>query len=296
MIKEFFIYLLIFSFASCRVLNKVETAAVQSLVKALDTSTVLPGRFATEYYQITISTKRAIFALEKKSAQKIIDLDAMIAAQNQADSIINGYNSGFSILKKYGDLILSLTDTSYLKAFSKQKDAFIPSFDTLIVKYNSTFSQNQIPLSLGGIVTKMVSEIGTRRINYLQRKYLKELVTTYNPIISSICDEYKIIDFYKNSKGLNFLNEDISDVYKNILDFSPEVDLNDFDKMYTIYDPIYLNWKNRATLLTQFNDQTLQAMSKLKRAHNQLSKELNKNIAINDFTKVSKIFTAQITG
>jgi hypothetical protein len=156
MIKEFFIYLLIFSFASCRVLNKVETAAVQSLVKALDTSTVLPGRFATEYYQITISTKRAICALEKKSAQKIIDLDAIIAAQNQADSIINGYNSGFSILKKYGDLILSLTDTSYLKAFSKQKDAFIPSFDTLIVKYNSTFSQNQIPLSSGNTIVKNI--------------------------------------------------------------------------------------------------------------------------------------------
>ena len=149
----------------CRVLNKQESKDVQSLAKALNTGSDLPAKFAKQYYDISIETQQALKSHQKDLTLKIQSLDSLIALQNEADSIVKGYNSGFGILRKYADLLLALTDTSYSKELSKQKDAFIPAFDSLIVKYNTYTPKNKLPVnSLGGLVGKLIDEIGNRRI------------------------------------------------------------------------------------------------------------------------------------
>ena len=284
--KNYFPALILMGFVfGCKVLSKQETAGLQSLTKAMDTASILPSKFVCDYYGVAFETQQANYAVQLDNPKKIDDLDKLVAEESEADSIVKGYSSGYGVLKKYADLLLSLSDTAYLKAFSKQKDAFIPSFDTLIVNYNNYFPKNKLPVAtLGSLIGKVVDEIGSRRIKYLQRKYLRQVVTEADTVVNTICRHYNIIDFYKNNKQLASLNTDIEQSYKAMLKYVALAKISDPFYFYKQCDPIYLTWKNKANVLTNFNIQTLNSMTNIAIAHTKFKKELYKKTSFKDFT------------
>jgi hypothetical protein len=276
----------IFLFFGCRVLSKQESKGVQALAKALNTSGDLPANFAKQYYDLSFETLQASASHEKDPATKISVLNDQINLHKEADSIVKGYSSGFGILKKYADLLLALSDTGYLKEFTKQKDAFVPAFDSLIAKYNSYYPKQKLPVaSLGGFAGKLIDELGSRRIRYLQHKYLKQLLNDADTIISHICKEYQILDFYKNNKQIESLNTDIELKYVDFMKFINLGSQSDPYSYYKFFDPIYLDWKNKVSTLGEFNTQTNATLAKLRVAHKQLINELDKKVSFKDFTK-----------
>lgn len=278
-----FYLLVIVAMSSCAVLNKQEKTSVQTLAKAMNTGADLPADFAKQYYDIAFENLQLTVSFITNPADKVQQLKQLDTTRREADSVIKLYASGFGILKKYADLILALTDTSFLNAFNREKDAFVPAFDSLIVKYNTYYPSNKLPVtSLGSFAGKVLEEIGSRRIRYLQRKYLKELVQNADSVVANICSQYKTLDFYIKSKQLKYLDKDVDANYNDFVKTMNDQGRKDAYNYYQFYDPIYLKWRNKISVLRQFNQQTVEAMGKIIISHKKLLLGLEKKQTFKD--------------
>jgi hypothetical protein len=273
-------------FTGCKVLSKNEANSVQGLAKAMSTSADFQSEFIKQYYGIALETSLLGKAATTNPADKISELNEQLNFQSQVDTVITGYTAGFGILKKYAQLLLALCDDTYLKELNKQNSSFVPAFDTLVARYNHFNPGHSLPVaSSGGLVSSVIDQIGSHRIGRLQRKYLKVLIDTANPIIEQITDEYRNIDFYKNNENLKTLDNTIDHAYKN---FVKQTSFNDSSRnqtfaYYTQYDPIYLNWKNKLLNLSAFNQQSTVSMAKVKLAHVKLKEQFHKKASRREF-------------
>ena len=111
------------------------------------------------------------------------------------------------------------------------------------------------------------------------------MINNSDTIISHICEEYKVLNFYKNTSQIKSLSQDIELYYKDFMKFINMENVSDPYSYYKLYDPIYLNWKNKVSTLDEFNLQTVSTLTKIKIAHNQLKKEFNKKISFKELTK-----------
>jgi hypothetical protein len=285
--KLSFLLILVSVVSSCKVLSKQEVKSVQALSKAMTTSSKLPSDYTKQYYEVALESNQLLASVTTDPNIKIKTLKGLLADRLQADEIVKGYNSGFGILNKYAELLLAFSDDStYQKDLSKQKDAFIPSFDTLVSKYNTYYPQNKIPVtSLGGLLSNIIQEVGSRRIRYLQRKYLKDMVSTADTIVAHICNQYNSIDFYKNNKQLTSLGTTLDQNYKTFMNYIniDAVNSNPYN-YYKIYDPIYLDWKNKEAILNDLNVKNLKAMNEIKTSHQKLKELLYKKASLKELT------------
>jgi hypothetical protein len=201
---------------------------------------------------------------------------------------VNGYNSGYDILNLYASLLLAFTDESeYQNNLAKQKDEFIPAFDSLASKFNTLNPHNKIQInSIGILFSNIIQEVGSRRIRYLQRKYLKELVENGNDLVVQICDHYKTNGgIYNNKKQLADLDTEIDRTYKNFIkDVNLDTENTNTYRFYTLYDPIYLNWKNKKNLINDLYNLNAKAFSEIKNSHQKLKELLEQKATINDLT------------
>ncbi len=278
--NRYFCFAILVSFvAGCKVLSKEETKSVQALSKAMTTGSSLPSDYTRQYYDVALESDQLLASIITNPPDKILKLKELIEDRAEADKIVKGYSAGYGILNKYAELLLALTDdTTYQNGLSKQKDAFIPSFDTLVSKYDTFNAANKLPVtSMGSLLSNIIQEIGSRRIKYLQRKYLKDLVTTADTIVAEICDQYKAMDFYKNDKQLASLGKILDESYKTFMNF---VNLDSSSagpyQYYKQYDPIYLDWKNKEVLLKELNEKNLKAIVAIKASHHALKQLLDK--------------------
>ena len=283
-----FCLLMIFALESCRVLSNAETQSTQALAKAMTNCSKLPAAYTKEYYDITLEISQFKAAAIKNPSEKIDALKEILTDRAQAETIVNGYSSGYDILKLYAGLLLAFTDeTEYQNNLTNQKNAFIPAFDSLTSKFNTLYPHNKIPItSLGALFTDIFQEVGSRRIRYLQRKYLKDLVENGNDLVSQICDHYNSSgNFYSSKHQLTGLDGDIDRTYKN---FVKEVNLDSGNsntyQFYTLYDPIFLNWKNKKNLINELYDLNARAFSQIKDSHQKLKELLEKKGTLGDLT------------
>ena len=285
-----YLYFAVFVFliSGCKVLSKQESKSVQALAKAMTTSSNLPSEYTKQYYDIALESNQLLASIITKPSDKLTTLQGLIQDRLEADKIVKGYSAGYGVLGKYAELLLALTDDpAYQKELTKQKDAFIPSLDTLVSKYNTFNPANKIPMtSLGGLLSNIIQEVDSRRIKYLQRKYLKDLVSTADTIVAQICDQYKSMDFYKNDKQLASLSKDLDERYKIFMNYI-NLDINSANpyKYYKQYDPIYMDWKNKEVLLKELNQKNLRAITNIKTSHHTLKELLNKNASIKELSK-----------
>lgn len=280
----FCIFIVIATLYGCKVLSKQETKSVQALGKALNTGADAPSNFVKQYYQLSFETQLIRISNNEDPELKVNSLNMLLSKVNESDSIVKGYTAGFGILKKYAELLLALTDTGFLNELNRQKVAFIPAFDSLISKYNDYYPKNKLPIkSVGALAGELIDKVGTKRIGYLQRKYLKDLVTISDSVVSHICMQYPLIDFYKNQQQLKSLDETIRVNYKDFVKF---INLgNNYDpySYYKLYDPIFLDWKNKLMALNSLNTQTSITMVKIRKTHNQLKVDLYKKHSFKEF-------------
>lgn len=280
-------FISILVFAGCKVLSKQESTSVKSVAKAINLSAGLPSDFAKQYYNLLLESNQLSASFEKDPAIKISLLKKLIKERTIAEEIVSEYLTGYSLLKKYAELLLALTDSSYFKELDKQKNAFIPVFDTLVLRYNTFNPDHKMPMnSLGALVSNLIQEIGTRRIGYLQRKFLRKLVTEADPIITRICDKYKAIDFYKNNVQLASLGNTLDDNFKAFIkDINMDKNHADTYSYYNLYDPIYLSWKNKEATLSEFNENSIKTISNITSTHFKLKEMLNKKSSAKDITQ-----------
>lgn len=276
--------LLLVNLYACRVLSKSETASVASLAKAIDASATMPADFAKQYYGVLLDSKQALIAPVTDPVEKVTQLKELLDFRKLADSVVAHYTAGYGILKKYAQLMLAITDTSYLKELAKQKEAFTPALDSLVAKYNTYNKGQDLPVkSLGDLAAALIDKVGGRRLGYLQRKFLKGLVRDADTAIAQICDNYKKFDFYKNEKFISDLETTLDENYKKFLKLANTTSQDKVMNDLKVYDPLYLDWKNKEAALQEFNKQSQASIDKLRKAHAKLKQALDKNASFKDF-------------
>lgn len=272
--------------SGCKVLSKQETKSVQALSKAMAISSGMPSEYTRQYYNVALESNQLLISIIPTTpSEKIKELKGLIQDRIEADRIVKGYSSGYGVLNKYAELLLVLSnDSTYQKELTKQKDGFMPAFDTLVSRYNTFNPGNKIPVtSFGNILSNIIQEIGSRRIRYLQRKYLKDLISTADTFVAQICDQYISLDFDKNNKQVTSLSKTLDEHYRQFiiyinLDSSHSIPYNYFN----IYDPIYIDWKTKEGLLKELNEKNRNTMTNLKSAHHKLKELLDKKATIKE--------------
>ena len=253
-------------------LSPKEGKIIQSLAGAMKTTAPAPGEFVKQYYDLLIDVQKLKVAIIQPDRSLIRKFDDVISQQRQEDSLIEGFNAGYAVLADYADLLLALTDDTNTKTLKRQDDAFIASFDTAVVKYNSFTSGTKLPASsLGGLVSKIVVEVGTRRIRYLQRKYLLDLVTQADSVIQPLCDNYIIIDHTRDSTAINIDRADLRNTFLSFLISIGDdtVSASAYNR-YVNYDPVYYNWINKLDALKALDQSNTAAFKKIKTSHTEL--------------------------
>lgn len=272
------ILLLIAIFSSCSVINVNQEKNIKALASAIKTTATVPGVLAKQYYDINTDMLKLNLSLQADTGSRIESLQNIVDAERNKDSIVNMYNSSYSVFSTYADLLLVLINDTAQNHLTKQNAAFIATFDTALVKYNSYTSGQHLPLSLGGLISSVINFLGTARIKHLQRKYLLQLVTKSDSLISLICDNYLIIDHHIDSSRIPIDRTTIQNDYSRFLirlKNTPGND-NNFYSYYKEYDPMYYNWLYKLDILQQLDNNNVAAFRKLKVAHATLLNDLNK--------------------
>lgn len=279
-----FIFISLF-ISGCKVVSTKDAKSIQALAGTIKTTASAPGEFVKQYYDLIIDVQKLKLAIRPTDTLLVNSLDNVVVRQRQEDALLKGYNAGYTVLSSYSDLLLALTSDTTAKTLKKQGDAFVAAFDTAIVKYNGYTGGTKLPVnSLGGVVSKLILEIGTRRIKYLQRKYLVDLVTRADSIIQLISDNYIIIDHTRDSTTIRIDRTDVKNTFGAFL-FDLRTDpggANSYNR-YKDYEPIYYNWNYKLDALQALDQSNTVAFKKMKNSHAQLLDALKKKITFSAF-------------
>jgi hypothetical protein len=237
------------------------------------------------YYEVIIDVQKMKVSLIPADTFLIKAMDNVVESQRQAEILLKGYTASYNVLSGYADLLLELTNDTSIKILKKSNEAFIAKFDTAMVKYNSYTGGTNLPVSsIGGVVSKIILEAGTKRIKYLQRKYLVELINKGDSIVGLICDNYSIIDHRRDSTAILIDRVDLKNtftIFINELQNHPGA-ANSFNR-YKEYHQTYYNWVAKLDALALLDHHNTVAFKKLKVSQMQLREALNKRMTFKTF-------------
>jgi hypothetical protein len=273
-----FALILVLVAVGCKVITSKQAKSIQSLAAAMKTSVSAPGILTKQYYEINTDLQKLNVSFKTDTSSRIEFMQDVLDAEKQKDSIVKSYSSAYGILATYADLLLALTNDTAQAHLTKQNTAFVAAFDTAMVKYNGYTGGTKLPMSLGGLVSAGIMALGTQRIKHLQRKYLLELIEQSDSLVGLICDNYTIIDHYKDSTRISINRETVQNSYIKFLTrlhAKPGNNLN-FYNYYKDYDPLYYNWMYKLDILELLDKDNVAAFRKLKTAHATLLLDLHK--------------------
>ena len=240
---------------SCAGLKPAQINAVEKYTIVTKGITAIPQEVYRRVYQLRSQSQSlqlsgviATNEFAKESIEALqLDLNDKIKFINLVDSFAYAYK----IVGKYADLVHSLLSQSYLKEFSKNKKEWQSSFDGLVKTYNTasvkrTPPATKIPPSVGSVVANVINELGSAKIKSLQKKYLKQAISTAREPFEGICDDFLNTDMPKIRKELvelpSFINANYKDFLNNIKAYETKQGNNPYN-YYKLYLPIYLNWQ-----------------------------------------------------
>ncbi|MGC4103669.1 hypothetical protein [Ferruginibacter sp.] len=243
-------------FCSCSIgLKTAQVNAVEKYTVVTKGVSIIPPDVYNRVYQLRSQTQTlqlsGVIATNESARESVealqLDLNDKLKFLDMVDSFAYAYR----IVGKYADLVHCLISESYLKDFTKNKKEWQTSFDGLVTTYNAACVQRvppstSIPPSVGSIAANIIKELGSAKINSLQKKYLKAAISTARKPFEGICDDFLNTDIPKIQKELSelpsFINENFKDFLNNLKAYETKQGNSPYN-YYKLYLPIYLNWQ-----------------------------------------------------
>ncbi len=278
-ITIFFFCLLLYS---CTGLKNSQVEATKDFAIATKGISRVPSDIYFRIYQLKSESQtlqlNTILSTNDKGKESIDLLKEDYAEKIKFLKIAEEYSASYMIVEQYANLVMCLLDNSYLKEFSKSKEAWKVSFDRLVRRYN-TVSVNKIPSSVSSLTANIIQELGKLRIGQLQKKYLKEAIHVAREPFENICDDYMLLDSLKIKSELANLPGYLDNNYANFLENirAYEKQGNNPYYYYSQYTPIYSSWLNQVEEITSLSSKTMEAFRKLKTAFGKLEEYVNSN-------------------
>ena len=279
--KYFWIIILFVSFASgCTVIRNSQQEDLAEFAHMAIKVADVPGDIYTRYYELNHQYKILNSASQFMDAPKVTDAisDLELKEEDIAmdDAKIHAFKVQYEIMKKFAALLMAMTDPVYRDNFVKEKDDFMTSFNLLSKKCNTLFPTSRLPSSLGGLVGSLVQEIGSRSIQYMQRKYLVQLLKEAEPSFTAICNFY--ID--QHAKEIELLCRNLKEETDHA--FSTYVNNikndNQSGNNLLLYQdrlvPLYQSWQAKVKIIRQLSDNQIESMEKLRDAYNAMQHSL----------------------
>ncbi len=287
--KYFWISMLVISVApGCKVIRNSQQEHLAEFAHMAIKVADVPGDIYTRYYELNHQYKILNSASQFMDAPKVTDAinDLELKEDDIAmdDAKIHAFRVQYEILKKFAALLMAMTDPVYRDNFVKEKDEFVTSFQLLTKKCNTLFPSSKLPLSLGGLVGSMVQEIGMRSIQYMQRKYLIQLLNEAGPSFTAICDFY--ID--EHSREIELLCRNLKEETDHA--FSTYVNNikndNQSGNNLLLYQdrlvPLYQSWQAKVKIIKQLSVNQKESMQRLKEVYTALQRSLVAKVTLKE--------------
>ncbi|MGG9962518.1 hypothetical protein [Ferruginibacter sp. SUN106] len=263
-----------YSFVACLLLSCIglktsQLTAVEKYTIVTKGISVVPPDVYNRVYQLRSQTQTlqlsGVVATNESAKESIDALQADLSDKLKFLDMVDSFAYAYRIVGKYADLVHCLISESYLKDFTKNKKQWQSSFDGLVTTYNAACAKRipqstRIPPSVGSIAANIINELGSAKIKSLQKKYLKNAVSTARKPFEGICDDFLNTDIPKIQKELEalpqFVNENYKDFLNNVKAYETKQGNNPYN-YYKWYLPIYLNWqvqlRELSTLVNQLH-------------------------------------------
>jgi hypothetical protein len=174
-------------------------------------------------------------------------------------------SNAYKVLERYAQLLLLLSAPDYLKEFIVEKEAWQKSFDSLLVTYDKV-AATPLPLSLGKFCGELVGVCGKKRLQYLQRRFLKSAIQNGTVPITEIST------LYTSGQGRALGNEiedletyvttNFRDFLENVKLYEDSTGINPYN-YYNQYLPIYIGWLHQIREMKAVHAETMKAFTTL---------------------------------
>lgn len=226
----------------------------------------------------------------------ISTLDRLMAYKKSFEENVAVTYSACSIIGTYAECLLSITDQQYVRANG------IETGD-LGLKLNNVISGFTIkkgaalPKSAGSFLGMVVNEIGSARIQTLQKKYLKEFIDSGSVLVNSISDYLTEVVGENLNLELPLLDQQFKDAmlqfYYSVEPYERKIEINPYDYLQK-FNPIYLTLKERLENLHLLRQKTMIAMQNIKSAHEALRIAAGSNSISGSTEEMKKLYASMI--
>ncbi|MBS1511937.1 MAG: hypothetical protein JST86_13905 [Bacteroidetes bacterium] len=241
--------------ASCAGLKSAQLTAVEKYTVVTKGVSAIPPDMYSRVYQLRSQTQTlqlsGVIATNEMAQESINALSSDLQDKLKFLDMVDSFAYAYRIVGNYADLVHCLISESYLKNFTKNKNEWQHNFDGLVTTYNAACvnripQSTQIPSSVGSIAANIINEMGAAKIKYLQKKYLRNAISTARSPFEGICDDFLNTDIPKIQKELTslpvFIDENFKDFLNNERAYENKQGNNPYN-YYKYYLPIYLNWQ-----------------------------------------------------
>jgi len=240
---------------------------------------------------------RLIYASTFFSADTVISrLNRVIEYKKSFEENIELTYSACSIIGTYAECLLSITDDKYVKANGIETADLGLKLNNVISGF--TIKRNvSLPKSAGSFLGMVVTEIGSMRIQALQKKYLKEFIDSGSYLVNIVGGYLTDVVGENLNLELPKLDKQFSDVmltfYDNIEAYQRKQNVNPYDYL-RLYNPLYLDMKDRLENLYLLQQKTIGAIENIKTAHEALRTAAENNSVSNSTEEMKKLYASLV--
>ncbi len=226
----------------------------------------------------------------------ISTLNRLITYKKSFEENVQLTYSACSIISTYAECLLSITDQQYVRANGIETGDLGLKLNNVI----SGFSLRRgaaLPKNVGSFLGMVVTEIGSARIQKLQKKYLKEFIDSGSVLINTISDYLTDVVGENLNLELPLLDQQFTDAmlqfYYNIEPYERKVDINHYDYLKN-FNPLYLAMKERLETLHILQQKTITAMQNIKTAHEALRSATDSNTISKSAEEMKKLYASMV--
>lgn len=272
---------------SCSALKPVQLNAVEKYTIATKGISAMPSDIYFRVYQLRSQAQSlqlsGIISTNQSERESIEALQLDFSDKFKFLDLVDSFSYAYKIVGNYAGLVHALISPSYLSEFTKDRKQWQSSFDGLVANYNTSCIKRvppsrPIPTSVGKIASAIINAMGSVKIKSLQKKYLKDAISTAREPFEGICDDFLSTDIPKIKRELQGLPSFIDENYKDFLNhekFYESQQGNNPYNYYRFYLPVYANWQLQLKELNLLVDKLSVCIQSLRNGYGVLENFIN---------------------
>lgn len=263
------IYLLLCLLCSCAGVRKSELDAIAKFATATHGISKAPTDLYLRVNRIKSESdllqKSTLIAQDSNINNTMNNLRQHFTDQVQVMNTAEQSSNAYKVLERYAQLLLLLSAPDYLKEFIVEKEAWQKSFDSLVVTYGK-IATTPLPPSLGKFCGELVGVCGKKRLQYLQRRFLKGAIQNGAFPITEISMLYTSAQGRVLGNEIDGLEEYVSTNFRDFLEnvklYEDSNGINPYN-YYNQYLPMYISWLHEIREMKAVHAETMKAFSSL---------------------------------